>query len=68
MPVLWEGYRPESPFASSVIASRAGLAVRALDGECRDLAFDYRVVARRAGYENLRLEAYAPSIEEQSDR
>jgi hypothetical protein len=46
----------------------ASFTVRALDGQCRDLAFDYRVVARRAGYEDLRLEAYAPTPEEDAER
>ena len=46
----------------------ASFTVRALDGQCRDLAFDYRVVARRAGHEDLRLEVYSPAPEEALER
>jgi hypothetical protein len=39
--------------------------VRALGGQCAGLAFDYRIVARRVGFEELRLEAVIPDSEEE---
>jgi hypothetical protein len=39
----------------------AGFVVRELGGGTASVAFDYRIVARRAGYEETRLEAAAPA-------
>lgn len=36
-----------------------------LDGQPANCAFDYRVVAPRLGYENVRTEEYSPSVKEQ---
>ncbi|MCI0519540.1 MAG: hypothetical protein L0Z70_04715 [Chloroflexi bacterium] len=38
-----------------------GFTVRELGGGSANVAFDYRIVARRAGYENRRLEVAAPA-------
>ena len=70
---LTRGYHvfvtPLGPCSVYVAEKAMGsFTVRALDGQCRDLAFDYRIVARRSGFEDLRLEAYAPAPEEQAAR
>jgi hypothetical protein len=41
--------------------------VKAMGGQTCSIAFDYRIVAKRAGYETLRLEAVAPSIAEEDE-
>jgi len=38
--------------------------VRAIGGSACNISFDYRIVARRLGYEDRRLEPYAPAQEE----
>jgi hypothetical protein len=36
-----------------------------LDGQPANCTFDYRVVAPRLGYEDVRTEEYTPSVKEQ---
>lgn len=49
------------------IASKGpdGFEVRELGGGAADIAFDYRIIAKRAGYEGTRMELLGPIDEEQ---
>ncbi len=42
-----------------------GFTVRELNGGTASVAFDYRIVAKRAGYEDLRLELASPTTDEE---
>ena len=55
---------------SLFVAAKAPQAftVRALDGECSEVRFDFRVVAHRVGFEELRLEAAGAGDGEDHDR
>jgi hypothetical protein len=42
-----------------------GFTVRELNGGTSNIAFDYRIVAKRTGYEDMRLELAAPTVDEE---
>jgi hypothetical protein len=42
-----------------------GFEVRELGGGAADIAFDYRIIAKRAGYEGTRMELLGPIDEQQ---
>jgi hypothetical protein len=63
---LDEGYRvfvtPVNGWASLYVSDKSGTSFRVIDAEgSSNIEFDYRVVAKRRGYEDVRLERNSPS-------